>query len=70
LESQNYKWVLEEEIYFESTKFLSSKIFGRSYSTMPKWSLKFYIEHNSYVLTMSGQALISSNYFKPFEDSW
>jgi len=45
------------------------QIFLKRYSTLIKWSLKLYFEHNSYVLTMSGQALIF-NCPIPFEDSW
>jgi len=40
------------------TTFFSSKFCEMFYSTMPKWGLKFYFTHNSYVLTISGQALI------------
>jgi len=48
----------ENEIELDLTIFLSSKFFVKSYSTMPKWGLKFYIEYNFYILTMTGQALI------------
>ncbi len=37
---------------------MSSKLFEKSYCTMPKWGMKFYFEHNSYVLRMDGQVVI------------
>jgi len=54
LEAWNLKWIFRDESWFD----FSSKVLRKSYSTMPKWSLKFYVAHNFYVLTMSSQALI------------
>jgi len=59
LEAWNLKRNFGNESWIDFLPFLSSKFFKRNYSTIPKWGLNFYFEHNSYVLTiMSSQALI------------
>jgi len=59
LEAWNLKRVFRNESWLDFSPSLVQSILKKNYSTMPKWGLNFYLEDNSYVLTiMSGQALI------------
>jgi len=57
------KCIFKYEIYLDLTTFLSPKFVKKSYSTMPKWSLKFYIDHNSILNTIPTRSILFSFWF-------
>jgi len=62
LEAQNLKRIFRGEIYLDLPIFHSSKFFGKSYSTMPKWISDLYIPHGLFYLLTSYVHIMSFSY--------